>query len=36
MGQKNLDTLRIQVVKAMLDQFPEVRRFVESYLKVYH
>lgn len=33
---EKLGTIRIQVVKAMLDEFPEVRRFVRGYLEVYH
>jgi len=30
------ETVRIQVVKAVLDEFPEVRKFVRGYLKVYY
>ena len=33
---KNLETTRILIVKAMLDEFSEVRNFVKGYLKVYH
>lgn len=32
----DLNTIRIQVVKALLDEFPEVRKFAKGYLKVYH
>ena len=32
----DLDTVRIQIVKAMLDEFPEVRKFAKGYLKFYH
>lgn len=31
-----LDQQRAQVVKAMLDEFPELRSFVRGYLKTYY
>ena len=32
----DLQAVRIQVVKAILDEFPEVRKFARGYLKVYY
>jgi len=32
----DLDDARIQVVKALLDEFPKVRAFARGYLAVYH
>ena len=31
----NVEDVRILVVKAMLDEFPELRRWVKAYLTVY-
>ena len=31
----DVEDARIQIVKAMLDEFPKLRRWVKAYLKVY-
>lgn len=32
----DLDAIRIQIVKALIDEFPVVRKFVKDYIRVYH
>jgi len=32
----DLDNIRIQIVKALIDQFPKVRAFVRGYIKTYY
>jgi len=32
----DLDNVRVQIVKELIDQFPKVRAFVRGYLKVYY
>lgn len=36
MKKETMTTLRILIVKSLLDQFPKVRRFVKDYLKAYY